>query len=63
MDRTALAKIEMQIRSVFDYELAMIARVLGVSADELLPTQAKLDVALPALMRGSVPIRKKSFPS
>jgi len=52
MDRTAVAKIEMQIRSVFDFELAMIARVLRVDMLTLLPSHAKLDRELPALMAG-----------
>ena len=55
MDRTAIAKIETQIRSVFDFELAMIARVLRVKADELLPTSGALDRDLPALLQGRRP--------
>jgi len=59
MDRTALAKIEIQLRSVFDFELAMIARVLNVSTDALLPAPSKLDSILPALMKGKLPASKK----
>lgn len=59
IDRTALAKIETQIRSVFDFELAMIARVLRVHTDELLPPLAVLDAALPALMQGVMTVQSK----
>jgi len=59
MDRTAVAKIETRLRSVFDFELAMIARVLKVGADELLPNAAALDSILPDLMRGSIPVKRR----
>ena len=59
MDRTAVAKIEIQLRSVFDYELAMIARVLKVSTDELLPNAASLDLVLPDLLRGAIPAKRR----
>ena len=52
MDRAAVAKIEIQNRSVFDFELRMIARVLSVDMRDLFPTDAKLDSDLPALMKG-----------
>lgn len=52
LDRTALAKIETQIRSVFDFELAIIAKALGVSMDELRPAERNLREMLPALMAG-----------
>jgi hypothetical protein len=58
MDRTALAKIEIQLRSVFDYELAVIARVLKVRPDELLPG-AGLDAMLPDLQKGSIAVKRK----
>jgi len=51
-DRVWVAKIESQIRSVFDYELAIVASVLGVKADELLPTGKVLERDLPALQEG-----------
>ena len=59
MDRTAVAKIEIQLRSVFDYELAMIARVLSVSPDELLPGETSLDSILPDLIRGTIPAKRR----
>jgi transcriptional regulator with XRE-family HTH domain len=52
LDRTALAKIEMQIRSVFDFELAVIAKALNVKATELLCSDKDLKKNLPALMSG-----------
>ena len=52
MDRTAIAKIESQLRSLFDYELAIFARALGVAAEELLPKDGELKRALPDLMAG-----------
>lgn len=51
-DRVWVAKIESQIRSVFDFELAVIASVLGVKADDLLPEERKLKKDLPALQEG-----------
>lgn len=51
-DRVWVAKVEAQIRSVFDYELAVIAAVLGVKADELLPTGKVLKRDLSALQEG-----------
>lgn len=51
-DRVWVAKIESQIRSVFDFELAVIASVLGVKADDLLPDERKLKKDLPALQEG-----------
>lgn len=51
-DRVMLAKIESQIRSVFDYEVAMIAAELGVAADALLPKAMDLKKDLPWLQKG-----------
>lgn len=51
-DRVWVAKVEAQIRSVFDYELAVIATVLGVTVDELLPKGKELKKDLPALQEG-----------
>lgn len=59
MDRTAVAKIEAQLRSVFDFELAMIARVLGVGTDALMPANAVLDRNLQHLMKGTIPVRSR----
>jgi len=58
MDRTAVAKIEIQLRSVFDYELAMIARVLKVRVEDLLPIARELDSILPDLQAGVVTRRR-----
>ncbi|MEX2578851.1 MAG: helix-turn-helix transcriptional regulator [Verrucomicrobiales bacterium] len=52
LDRVAVAKIESQIRSVFDWELAVIANVLGVDVGEFLPGKRKLGKELPDLVRG-----------
>jgi len=51
-DRVWVAKIEAQIRSVFDFELVIIAKVLGVTADELLPSGMELKKDLRALQEG-----------
>ncbi|MCB1065973.1 MAG: helix-turn-helix transcriptional regulator [Verrucomicrobiae bacterium] len=53
MDRVAVAKIESQIRSAFDWELAAIAEVLGVEVSVLLPGKQKLKKELPDLIRGN----------
>jgi transcriptional regulator with XRE-family HTH domain len=49
LDRGKLAKIESQIRSVFDYELLAISHVLGVSPGYLAPTEKVLVSNLPRL--------------
>lgn len=51
-DRVWVAKVESQIRSVFDFELAVLAAVLGVTAEDLLPTEKKLKSDLQALQKG-----------
>ncbi|MDF1862599.1 MAG: helix-turn-helix transcriptional regulator [Verrucomicrobiales bacterium] len=51
-DRVTVAKIESQIRSVFDFELAILADVLGVSSEELLPSRRKLKDSLDDLIAG-----------
>ncbi len=53
MDRVAVAKIESQIRSLFDFEVIVLSRVLKVSAEELLtiPHQ-RLKSQLPSLILG-----------
>lgn len=52
-DRVVVAKIESQIRSLFDYELIILARVLKVDASELLivPYNSVRE-SLPALLKG-----------
>ena len=52
IDRTSIAKIEAQLRSVFDFELAMMASVLAVDVSTLLPGPPELRKALPDLMAG-----------
>ena len=51
-DRVVVAKIESQLRSAFDYEAAVIARVLGVTLDDLLPGKSVLDKDLEDLVAG-----------
>jgi len=51
-DRVWVAKVESQIRSVFDFELAVVAAALGTRADDLLPKQKELKRDLPALQEG-----------
>lgn len=51
-DRVWVAKVESQIRSVFDFELAVVAAALGTRADDLLPKQKELKRDLPALQKG-----------
>jgi transcriptional regulator with XRE-family HTH domain len=52
LDRITVAKIEMQIRSVFDFELAVIADVFEVPMDELRMSPARLRQLLSALVAG-----------
>jgi transcriptional regulator with XRE-family HTH domain len=52
LERVMVAKIESQIRSVYDYELVVIAEVLGVTANDLLPKPKELKRDLEALQRG-----------
>lgn len=52
LDRVSVAKIESQLRSVFDFELAVIAAELGVEAGELLPPLRKLKPDLDDLIAG-----------
>lgn len=51
-DRVAVAKIESRLRSAFDYETAVIARVFGVSTDDLMPGRSALDKDLEDLITG-----------
>ena len=52
VDRVAVAKIESQIRSAFDFEVAVIAQVFGVDASELLPAAKSLKPELDDLIKG-----------
>ena len=50
--RETVAKIEGNIRSVFDYEVPIIAQCLDVEIAELMPRKAVLTKALPDLIQG-----------
>ncbi|MCP5535421.1 MAG: helix-turn-helix transcriptional regulator [Akkermansiaceae bacterium] len=52
IDRVGIAKIETQIRSVFDYELAVIAQVMGVELADLIPSPERLKRDLGSLIGG-----------
>lgn len=52
LDRVAIAKLEMQIRPVKDYEIVMIAAELGVEPGALLPSLRKLKPDLRDLIAG-----------
>lgn len=54
LDQIGVAKIENGMRSVFDYELAIIAQCLRVSTDSLFPPQQELREILPALLAGKI---------
>lgn len=51
-DRVVVAKIESRLRSAFDYEAAIISRILGVPLDDLLPGKSVLDKDLEDLVAG-----------
>lgn len=51
-DRVAVAKIESQIRSVYDFEVVVIAQVLGVTPVDLLPSFSELNSDLIDLIAG-----------
>lgn len=52
VDRVAVAKIESQIRSVYDFEMVVIAQVLGADISSLLPPIKKLKAELDSLIDG-----------
>lgn len=51
-DRVAVAKVESQIRSVFDFEAIVVAEVLGVSVEKLSPSKGELKKSLDDLIAG-----------
>lgn len=51
-DRVAVAKVESQIRSLLDYELAVFAEVLEVEVAELLPSFKSVKRELEDLIKG-----------
>jgi hypothetical protein len=59
IDRVTIAKIESQIRSLYDFELAVIAAALNISTAELGLREKDFATLLPPLMKGQVSIRKK----
>ena len=52
IDRVGVVKIESQIRSVFDFEIQVIAEVLKVETSELFPDFHITKKNLPELRRG-----------
>ena len=52
MSRVSVAKVESQIRSVYDYELALIAEVLGCTSTDLMPPLRSLKPQLTSLAKG-----------
>jgi transcriptional regulator with XRE-family HTH domain len=52
IDRVGIAKIESRLRSVYDYEAAVIALVLGVTMENLLPGRSDLNKDLEDLVAG-----------
>lgn len=53
LDQQTLAAIELRQRSLKDYELKVIAQVLGVTMEQLFPEPREMKAQLPALQRGS----------
>jgi hypothetical protein len=54
LDRAALAKIEARIRSLYDFELMVIARVLRVPCHKLAPPENEMGRILPRLLDGEI---------
>jgi transcriptional regulator with XRE-family HTH domain len=56
VDRVTVAKIESQIRSVYDFEVLVLANVLKVDANDLMAISSKaFKVSLPTLLHGAMP--------
>lgn len=54
-DRVVVAKIESQIRSVYDFEVIVISKVLRLEPGELLDiSQSAVKAALPQLVEGEM---------
>ena len=51
--RTTVAKVETQIRSVYDYELVVLAKVLGVDISALFPSMKIIEQDLEKLIGDS----------
>ncbi len=54
LDGTSVAKIESRIRSLFDYELIVIARVLKIPPEKLFLPESELKRILPKLLTGKL---------
>lgn len=54
MDRVTVAKIESQIRSVYDWELLVMASVLGVGLADFEVSKKELKRELPDLVKGKI---------
>jgi transcriptional regulator with XRE-family HTH domain len=52
LGRADIAKIESQLRSIYDFELFVLSNVLGVAATELNPSGKVFKGSLPSLRRG-----------
>jgi transcriptional regulator with XRE-family HTH domain len=52
LDRADIGKIESQLRSLYDYELFLLAGVLGVTPADLNPGAKKAKGDMAALRRG-----------
>ena len=50
LDRFAVSKIESQVRSVYDYELIILAKVLNVEVGELVPNADEVEADLKRLI-------------
>ena len=59
LDRTGIAKIETGLRSVFDYEIAVIAHQLKTTTDLLYPPWPEVQGALQDLLKGEKPFKTK----
>jgi len=51
-DRVTVAKIESQIRSVYDFEISVLIEVLGIPFEELFPSRRQLKSSLDDLIAG-----------
>lgn len=52
LDRADVAKLESQLRSIFDFELFVLASILGVAPSELNPGLKRAKLDLPMLRVG-----------
>lgn len=50
IDRVSVAKIEGSIRSIYDYELAIIASVLSIELSQLVPSFREVRKNIPKLL-------------